>query len=78
VQGELVKLAVRVGPDDDPTEVTTAQLREVAGRLAAAGARRDDDPDILRRGVSACGFGGAVRTCTWLSAGSAVEAPTRR
>jgi hypothetical protein len=30
--------AVRIGPDDDDTEVTAAQLREVAGRLAAAGA----------------------------------------
>jgi hypothetical protein len=39
--------AVRLGPGDDPTEVTAAQLREVAGRLAAAGAWRDGDPDIL-------------------------------
>ncbi len=29
----------RIGPDDDDTEVTAAQLREVAGRLAAAGHR---------------------------------------
>ena len=28
---------VRLGPDDDPTEVTAAQLREVAGRLEEAG-----------------------------------------
>jgi len=39
--------AVRLGPDDDPTEVTAAQLREVAGRLAAAGAWRAGDPDII-------------------------------
>jgi hypothetical protein len=39
--------AVRLGPDDDDTEVTAAQLREVAGRLAAAGAWRPGDPDIL-------------------------------
>jgi hypothetical protein len=30
--------AVRLGPNDDATEVTAAQLREVTGRLAAAGA----------------------------------------
>ena len=39
--------AVRLGPDDDDTEVTAAQLREVAGRLAAAGAWRAGDPDII-------------------------------
>jgi hypothetical protein len=39
--------AVRLGPDDDDTEVTAAQLREVAGRLAAAGAWRPGDPDII-------------------------------
>jgi hypothetical protein len=39
--------AVRLGPADDPTEVTAAQLREAAGRLAAAGAWRDGDPDII-------------------------------
>jgi DDE superfamily endonuclease len=39
--------AVRLGPDDDATEVTAAQLREVAGRLAAAGAWTDGDPAII-------------------------------
>ena len=39
--------AVRLSPDDDATEVTAAQLREVAGRLAAAGAWREGDPDII-------------------------------
>jgi hypothetical protein len=39
--------AVRLGPDDDATEVTAAQLREVAGRLAAAGTWRPGDPDII-------------------------------
>jgi hypothetical protein len=39
--------AVRLGPDDDETEVTAAQLREVAGRLAAAGAWQPGDPDII-------------------------------
>jgi hypothetical protein len=39
--------AARLGPDDDPTEVTAAQLREVAGRLERAGAWRPGDPDII-------------------------------
>jgi hypothetical protein len=39
--------AVRIGPGDDDTEVTAAQLREVTGRLAAAGAWRPGDPDII-------------------------------
>ena len=29
--------AVRLGPDDDPTEVTAGQLRDLAARLADAG-----------------------------------------
>jgi hypothetical protein len=39
--------AVRLTPADDPTEVTAAQLREVTGRLAAAGAWRPGDRDII-------------------------------
>ena len=39
--------AVRLGPADDATEVTAAQVREVAERLIAAGHWRDGDPDIL-------------------------------
>jgi DDE superfamily endonuclease len=39
--------AARLGPGDDPTEVTAAQLREAIGRLAAAGAWREGDPDII-------------------------------
>ena len=39
--------AVRLGPADDATEVTAAQVREVVGRLIAAGHWRDGDPDIL-------------------------------
>ena len=39
--------AVRLGPDDDDTEVTAAQLREVTRRLAAAGHWKDGDPDII-------------------------------
>jgi hypothetical protein len=39
--------AVRLGPDDDETEATAAQLRAVTGRLIAAGHWRDGDPDII-------------------------------
>jgi hypothetical protein len=39
--------AARLGPHDDATEVTAAQLREVAGRLARAGAWHQGDPDII-------------------------------
>jgi hypothetical protein len=39
--------AVRLGPEDDQTEVTAGQLRKVITRLAAAGHWRDGDPPIL-------------------------------
>jgi hypothetical protein len=39
--------AVRLGPVDDATAVTAAQLREVVGRLIAAGHWCPGDPDIL-------------------------------
>jgi len=39
--------AVRLGPADDVTEVTAAQVREVVARLAAAGRWREGDPAIL-------------------------------
>ena len=39
--------AVRLGPDDDATAVTAAQLREAAGRLEQAGAWHPGDPDII-------------------------------
>jgi hypothetical protein len=39
--------AVRLGPDDDETDVTAAQVRDVVGRLIAAGQHRDGDPDVL-------------------------------
>jgi len=39
--------AVRLRPDDDETEVTAAQLREVTGRLAAAGHWRAGDPPVI-------------------------------
>jgi hypothetical protein len=39
--------AVRLGPADDATEITAAQVRGVAERIIAAGHWRDGDPDIL-------------------------------
>jgi hypothetical protein len=39
--------AVRLGPEDDATAVTAAQLRDVVARLIAAGHWRPGDPDIL-------------------------------
>jgi DDE superfamily endonuclease len=39
--------AVRLGPADDLTAVTAAQVREVIERITAAGHWRDGDPDIL-------------------------------
>jgi hypothetical protein len=39
--------AVRIGPDDDETDLTAAQLREVVERLAAAGRWRPGDPPVL-------------------------------
>jgi hypothetical protein len=38
---------VRVGPGDDVTEVTAAQIREVTGRLRAAGQWSEGDPPVL-------------------------------
>ena len=39
--------AVRLGPDDDETEVTAAQVRQVISRLITAGHWHAGDPDIL-------------------------------
>jgi hypothetical protein len=39
--------AVRLGPTDDATAVTTTQLREVVTRLIDAGHWQSDDPNIL-------------------------------
>jgi hypothetical protein len=39
--------AIRLGPADDATAVTAAQLREVVTRITGAGHWRDGDPDIL-------------------------------
>ncbi|WSC15431.1 transposase [Streptomyces brevispora] len=39
--------AIRLGPEDDATAVTSDQLRAVVGRLVAAGHWAEGDPDIL-------------------------------
>jgi hypothetical protein len=39
--------AVRLGPADDATEVTAAQVRDVVARLIAAGHWQEGDPDII-------------------------------
>jgi hypothetical protein len=39
--------AVRLGPDDDETEVTAVQVRDVVGRLIEAGHWGEGDPAIL-------------------------------
>src|SRR2546430_10626822 len=39
--------AVRLGPDDDETEVTAAQVREVVARLIEAGQWREGDLPVL-------------------------------
>lgn len=39
--------AVRLGPADDATAVTAAQLREVVARLTATGQHTPGDPDVL-------------------------------
>ena len=39
--------AVRLGPADDETEVTAAQIRDVIDRLVTAGQWRPGDPDIV-------------------------------
>ena len=57
--------AVRLGPGDDATEVTAAQLREVTRRLEAAGAWRPGDPAIIV--VLDCGYD--VIRLAWLLAG---------
>lgn len=46
--------AIRLGPADDATLVTADQLREVVGRLTAAGHWKLDDPEILIMMDSGC------------------------
>jgi DDE superfamily endonuclease len=65
--------AVRIGPDDDETELAAAQLREVAGRLIAAGHWRPGDPDI----VIVLDSGYCAARLAWLLAGLPVLVSVR-
>src|SRR5207244_12559416 len=61
--------AVRLGPDDDETEVTAAQVREVVTRLIAAGHWHEGDLPVL------VGFdaGSDVTRLAWLLADLPVD-----
>jgi DDE superfamily endonuclease len=65
--------AVRLGPDDDETEVTAAQVREVVTRLVAAGHWREGDLRILV--VFDAGYD--VTRLAWLLADLPVDLPGR-
>jgi len=65
--------AVRLGPADDETEVTAAQVRQVVTRLAAAGHWRAGDPDMLI--VFDAGYD--VTRLAWLLTDLPVEVPGR-
>jgi hypothetical protein len=65
--------AVRLGPADDATAVTAAQVREVAGRIIAAGHWRDGDPGILV--VFDAGYD--LTRLAWLLRDLPVEVPGR-
>jgi hypothetical protein len=61
--------AARLGPADDETEITAAQVREVVIRLISAGHWHKGDPDILI--VFDAGYD--VTRLAWLLAGLPVE-----
>src|SRR6266571_3275145 len=65
--------AVRLGPADDATAVTAAQVREVVSRIIATGHWRDGDPDILV--VFDAGYD--LTRLAWLLADLPVEVPGR-
>jgi hypothetical protein len=65
--------AVRLGPADDATEVTAAQVREVAERIIAAGHWHDGDPDI----VVVFDAGYDLTRLAWLLRDLPVEVPGR-
>ncbi|WTB02330.1 transposase [Streptomyces avidinii] len=62
--------AVRLGPADDTTAVTAAQLRGVVERLTSAGHWQPGDPDIVI--VADAGYD--VTRPAWVPAGSAGRA----
>jgi DDE superfamily endonuclease len=65
--------AVRLGPADDATEVTAAQVRGVIGRLIAAGHWQEGDPDI----IVVLDTGYDLTRLAWLLAGLPVDVTGR-
>jgi hypothetical protein len=65
--------AVRIGPDDDETDLAAGQLREVVTRLAAAGHWQPGDPDI----VIALDSGYSPARLAWLLADLPVQLVVR-
>jgi hypothetical protein len=65
--------AVRLGPADDATEVTAAQVRDVVTRIIAAGHWKDGDPGI----VTVFDSGYDLTRLAWLLAGLPVEVAGR-
>jgi hypothetical protein len=65
--------AVRLGPADDATAVTAAQVRDVVTRIAAAGHWKDGDPDI----VAVFDSGYDLTRLAWLLGGLPVEVAGR-
>ena len=65
--------AVRIGPDDDVTDVTATQVREVVARLRTAGQHRDGDAPL--RIVFDSGYDGT--RLAWLLADLPVEVLVR-
>ena len=61
--------AIRLGPADDPTEVTAGQVREVVTRIIAAGHWHDGDLDIIV--IFDAGYD--LTRLAWLLAGLPVE-----
>jgi hypothetical protein len=64
---------VRLGPADDATEVTAAQVREVIVRLIAAGHWREGDPDV----IVVLDSGYDLTRLAWLLAGLPVDVTGR-
>jgi hypothetical protein len=61
--------AVRLGPADDATEVTAAQVRDVITRLIAAGHWHEGDPDV----IVVLDSGYDLTRLAWLLAGLPVD-----
>jgi hypothetical protein len=65
--------ALRIGPHDDVTEVTAAQLRQVVERLRTAGQYHDGDPPVL----IVTDFGYDIVRLAWLLGPGRQDRPIR-